>query len=95
MPQKTMNRWITVVGAILIQLALGAIYAWSLFTPALTAADGTYGFSAGQAAWVFSIGLASFASTMVLAGRWQAKVGPRPVALIVPRYASFARTERN
>jgi len=30
------NRWIVVVGAIGIQLALGAIYAWSVFTPALT-----------------------------------------------------------
>jgi len=32
------NRWLVVVGAILIQLCLGAIYAWSVFTPALTAA---------------------------------------------------------
>jgi MFS family permease len=82
MPQKVMNRWITVVGAILIQLALGAIYAWSLFTKPLTAPDGGYGFTAGEAAWVFSVGLASFASFMVLAGRWQAKIGPRPVALV-------------
>jgi OFA family oxalate/formate antiporter-like MFS transporter len=34
---KVMNRWLVVVGAILIQLCLGAIYAWSVFTPALTA----------------------------------------------------------
>ena len=34
---KTMNRWLVVVGAILIQLCLGAIYAWSVFTPALKA----------------------------------------------------------
>ena len=27
---KVMNRWIIVVGAIMIQLALGAIYAWSV-----------------------------------------------------------------
>ena len=32
-----MNRWIIVVGAILIQLCLGAIYAWSVFTPPLVA----------------------------------------------------------
>jgi OFA family oxalate/formate antiporter-like MFS transporter len=32
-----MNRWIIVVGAILIQLCLGAIYAWSVFTPQLVA----------------------------------------------------------
>ncbi len=34
---RVMNRWLVVVGAILIQLCLGAIYAWSVFTPALTA----------------------------------------------------------
>ncbi len=33
--QNVMNRWLVVLGAILIQLALGAIYAWSVFTPAL------------------------------------------------------------
>jgi OFA family oxalate/formate antiporter-like MFS transporter len=32
---KVMNRWLVVVGAILIQLCLGAIYAWSVFTPFL------------------------------------------------------------
>ncbi|MGA1819902.1 MAG: OFA family MFS transporter [Thermoplasmatota archaeon] len=37
MEQKVMNRWIIVVGAILIQLCLGAIYAWSVFTPPLSA----------------------------------------------------------
>ena len=51
---KVMNRWLVVGGAILIQLALGAIYAWSVFTKKITAADGGYGFTAGQAAWVFS-----------------------------------------
>jgi MFS family permease len=82
MPEKTMNRWITVVGAILIQLALGAIYAWSLFTKPLTDAEGIYKWTASQAAWVFSIGLLTFAVVMVLAGRWQAKIGPRPVAIL-------------
>jgi OFA family oxalate/formate antiporter-like MFS transporter len=32
-----MNRWLVVLGAVLIQLCLGAIYAWSVFTPALQA----------------------------------------------------------
>ncbi len=35
--QKAMNRQLVVVGAILIQLCLGAIYAWSVFTPPLKA----------------------------------------------------------
>ncbi|MFW6171711.1 MAG: MFS transporter, partial [Planctomycetota bacterium] len=34
-----MNRWLVVVGALLIQICLGAIYAWSVFTPALTATE--------------------------------------------------------
>ncbi len=33
------NRWGVVVGAVLIQLCLGAIYAWSVFTPPLAASD--------------------------------------------------------
>src|SRR5210317_1961013 len=75
------NRWIIVAGAILIQLALGAIYAWSVFTAKLTDQSGIYAFSASQTAWVFSTGLATFAIVMVLAGRILPKVGPRPLAL--------------
>ncbi|QIA08007.1 L-lactate MFS transporter [Draconibacterium halophilum] len=78
---KITNRWIVVVGAILIQLALGAIYAWSVFTALLTEPSGNYGFSATQTAWVFSLGLATFAVVMVFAGKWQAKSGPTIVAL--------------
>lgn len=78
---KITNRWIVVAGAILIQLALGAIYAWSVFTKLLTDSNGDYGFSATQTAWVFSLGLATFAVVMVFAGKWQAKSGPTIVAL--------------
>ena len=83
--EKVMNRWFVVVGAILIQLCLGAIYAWSVFTKKITIPledGGEYGFTAGQAAWVFSAGLATFALVMLFAGRWQAKVGPRTVAVV-------------
>ena len=83
--EKLMNRWLVVVGAILIQLALGAIYAWSVFTKPITvpmAEGGVYGFTASQAAWIFSAGLATFAIVMVLAGRMQARIGPRPIALL-------------
>jgi OFA family oxalate/formate antiporter-like MFS transporter len=80
MPDKVMNRWIVVVGGILVQLCLGAIYAWSAFTKQL--ANEPYNFSGTQSQWVFALGLASFAFFMALiAGKWQAKVGPRVVAL--------------
>jgi len=74
---KTLNRWLVVVGAILIQLALGAIYAWSVFTARLTDTDGAYAFTASETAWVFSTGLATFATVMVVAGRWLPRIGPR------------------
>jgi len=78
---KTPNRWLVVVGAISIQLALGAIYAWSVFTARLTDTAGTYAFTASQTAWVFSAGLATFATVMVLAGRILPRVGPRPLTI--------------
>ena len=62
---KVTNRGMVVVGAILIQLALGAIYAWSVFTPSLKAV----GWTAENTQWVFAIGLASFALFMVFAGK--------------------------
>ena len=79
--KKVMNRWLVVVGAILIQLALGAIYAWSVFTPKLTAVDGTYQFSAGEAAWIFSAGLFFFALVMIWAGRKLSTYGPQKLAM--------------
>ncbi len=76
------SRWLVVGGAILIQLALGALYAWSVFTKLLTDPEGLYQFSATQTAWIFSAGLATFALVMVLAGRWQAKTGPRLMTIL-------------
>ena len=83
--QKVMNRWYVVIGAILIQLCLGAIYAWSVFTPQLTkslADGGMYGFTATQAAWVFSIGLLVFSVVMIISGRLSTTVKPRKLASI-------------
>ncbi len=76
--QKVGNRWLVVVGAILIQLCLGAIYAWSVFTPKLTETEA--GWSKEETQWVFAAGLAFFAIVMVIAGRLLPKVGPRALA---------------
>ncbi len=81
MPATVMNRWIVVVGGILIQLCLGAIYAWSAFTKKLTDPE-TFDFTKTETQVIFAVGLASFAFFMALiAGKWQAKVGPRLVAI--------------
>ncbi|MBC8322381.1 MAG: MFS transporter, partial [Candidatus Marinimicrobia bacterium] len=75
------NRWLVVIGAIMIQLALGAIYAWSVFTKILTDPEGIYSFTAKETAWVFSAGLATFALVMILAGKLQVKYGPTRIAV--------------
>lgn len=71
------NRWFVVVGAILIQLCLGAIYAWSVFTKPLV----DDGWTKTQTQAVFSAGLATFAIVMVLAGRLMPKLGPRKLTM--------------
>ena len=82
---KSFNRWIIVLGGILIQLALGAIYAWSAFTTPLqgTAADPSqFAFSKTETQLIFSAGLATFAIFTIIGGRLQVKHGPRNVAIL-------------
>jgi len=75
--KKIMNRWSAVIGAVIIQLCLGAIYAWSVFTKPLVDA----GWSRTQTQAVFAAGLALFAIVMVIAGRLMPKYGPRKLAI--------------
>jgi len=76
--QKVMNRSLVVVGAILIQLALGAIYAWSVFTPELV----LDGWTKSDTQWVFAVGLVSFALVMVIAGKKMGSWGPQKLTII-------------
>ena len=75
--KKVMNRNFVVFGAIVIQLCLGAIYAWSVFTKPLVEA----GWTKTQTQTVFAAGLALFAIVMVIAGRLMPKLGPKKLAL--------------
>ncbi len=82
--QKTINRWIVVLGGILIQLALGAIYAWSAFTTPLQGTPGNiseYAFTKTETQAIFSVGLLFFALCTIIGGRLQSKYGPMKVAL--------------
>lgn len=82
---KVMNRWIIVVGGILIQLALGAIYAWSAFTTplqGLTTLPSEFSFTKTETQAIFSVGLLVFAIFTIIGGRLQIKYGPMKVALI-------------
>jgi len=65
----------------MIQLCLGALYAWKAFTGKLVAEP--YNFSKLQSQIPFNVGLVTFAVVMAfIAGRWQQKIGPRKVAMV-------------
>jgi OFA family oxalate/formate antiporter-like MFS transporter len=77
------NRWVILVGALMLQLCLGAVYAWSVFAAELKkeVALGGFAWSVTETQIVFSAALATFALVMVVAGKWQDRLGPRKVAL--------------
>lgn len=78
--KKPMNRWLVVVGALLIQISLGAIYIYGVFKPALKANFKDW--SATDLALPAQLVLLFFALSMVIAGRIQDKLGPRLIASI-------------
>ncbi len=73
------NRWFVVLGALIIQVSLGAVYIWSVFqTPLLSHYPS---WKETQVTLPAQIILACFAIAVIIAGRIQDKVGPRPVAI--------------
>src|SRR5438093_12584594 len=74
-----MNRWRVVVGGVSMNLALGSLYAWSVFVLPL---EKEFGWTRAQTSWVFTIAIVTFASTFVLAGRIQDAKGPRSCAFL-------------
>jgi len=77
--QKVRNRWLVVIGAILIQLALGTIYSWGTLTIFLSPYLGE---ARELTVYIFGIGLLSFAITMIFAGKLQQKYGPKKIAIL-------------
>jgi OFA family oxalate/formate antiporter-like MFS transporter len=74
-----MNRWLPVAGGVSMNLALGSLYAWSVFVLPL---EKEFGWTRAQTSWVFTIAIVSFALSFVLAGRIQDQRGPRICAAI-------------
>jgi OFA family oxalate/formate antiporter-like MFS transporter len=67
------NRWLPVSGGILMNLALGSLYAWSVFVLPL---EREFGWTRAQTSWVYTIAVLSFALTFIAAGRLQDLKGP-------------------
>ena len=76
--EKTFNRWLVVVGAMLIQVSLGAVYIYSVFKPSLSAKFPSW--SPTDLALPSQLILAFFALGVIFAGKIQDKIGPRIVA---------------
>jgi MFS transporter, OFA family, oxalate/formate antiporter len=66
---------------VLFQLALGAVYAWSVFSKALKAETSAFHLSASQAALPFSVTIGMIFVGTYIGGRIQDQRGPRIVAL--------------
>ncbi|MDB6114602.1 MAG: major facilitator superfamily 1 [Lacunisphaera sp.] len=78
MNANSSQRWVVAAAGVVMQIALGAVYAWSVFRIPLTQ---SYGWSVPQTTLIFELaifmlGLAAFAG-----GWWMKQAGPRRVAL--------------
>jgi len=73
------NRWWRVVGGMSMNLALGTLYAWSIFVAPL---EKEFGWKRAQTSTVFGIAVVVFALTFIVAGRLQDKYGPFNISLI-------------
>jgi MFS transporter, OFA family, oxalate/formate antiporter len=79
MEQQMMNRWWRIVGGLSMNLALGAVYAWSIFVAPL---EKEFGWKRADTSLVFTILVAVFALTFIAAGRLQDKLGPFKISII-------------
>lgn len=79
MEKKNSTRCLVVLGAVLIQICIGAVYSWSLFNEPLTS---KFGWSNNDVVFTFSIVIFMFAFTTLFSGRLQDKIGPKRVSLI-------------
>src|SRR6202790_5654007 len=77
--EVNMNRWRVVVGGVLMNLALGSLYAWSVFVAPL---EKEFGWKRAQTSLTYTIAVVTFALSFIAAGRLQDKRGPKICALI-------------
>jgi MFS transporter, OFA family, oxalate/formate antiporter len=72
-------RWPALVGGGLLNVALGTYYAWSVFVPAL---EREFHWTRTQTSLVATIDMVFLASSFLVAGMLQDRIGPRAVATI-------------
>jgi len=73
------SRWWRVVGGLLMNLALGSLYAWSVFVAPL---EKEFGWKRADTSWVFTWAVVVFALSFIIAGRLQDKLGPFKISMV-------------
>src|ERR1700741_2855541 len=75
---KTANRWTIAIAGVFLQMALGAVYAWSVFRVPLSK---QFGWSISEVTLSFTISIFVLGYASFFGGQWQARSGPRIVAI--------------
>ena len=72
------NRWGIALAGVIMQIALGAVYAWSVFRIPLTKA---FGWTISQVTFTFTLAILMLGFAAFVGGLWMRKSGPRRVAI--------------
>ena len=75
---KSVNRWVIAIAGVFLQIALGAVYAWSVFRIPLSK---QFGWSISEVTLTFTISIFMLGFAAFAGGLWMNRVGPRIVAL--------------
>src|ERR1700676_4808562 len=75
---KTLNRWYIALAGVFMQIALGSVYAWSVFRVPLVK---QFGWSISEVTLTFTISIFVLGIAAFFGGLWLNRRGPRIVAL--------------
>ena len=90
----SISRWWRLLGGLLMTLALGTLYAWSVF---VTPLENEFGWKRTQTSSVFTLAVVMFAASLLFAGKLQDHFGPFWISatgsiLIALSFLLFAHT---
>jgi OFA family oxalate/formate antiporter-like MFS transporter len=75
---QTRNRWVVAIAGVFLQIALGAVYAWSVFRVPLSK---QFGWTISEVTLTFTISIFVLGFAAFFGGLWMNRKGPRVVAL--------------
>jgi OFA family oxalate/formate antiporter-like MFS transporter len=75
---RVLNRWVIAIAGVFMQVALGAVYAWSVFRAPLVK---QFGWSIAEVTLTFTISIFVLGIAAFFGGLWLNRKGPRVVAL--------------